>query len=174
MALFTQSYPADLEATLSQRGWNNNSYPTITWVSSSTPGGGERTTSLPSDSVRRDAYGPARPSHSGTPTPWPSPQAHAARQQINLRSTWSVEGHQRRISKCEGWPVCAGARSDQSHLRKCWPPPHRKATCCNRPITCTGEVCLQSQETQGIIRAEFRRRSVHTYTEWCTTSSESW
>ena len=71
VALLTQSYPAVLEATLSQRGWNINTYPTISWVSSSTPGGVERTTSLPRDSVRRDAHEPARPSRSGTHTPWP-------------------------------------------------------------------------------------------------------
>ena len=53
-------------------------YSHTAWVSSSTRGGGDRTTSLPRDSVRRDAHRPARPSDSGTFTPWSSPQAHAA------------------------------------------------------------------------------------------------
>ena len=44
-------------------------YSHTAWVSSSTLGGGERTTSLPRESVRRDAYRQARPSDSGTPTP---------------------------------------------------------------------------------------------------------
>ena len=90
--------PCGSEATLSQRGWNNNSYPTISWLSSSTPKGGERTTSLPRDSARRDAYVPVRPSHSGIPTPWASPQAHAARVYVY---GCVVDGIQLRIPQCE-------------------------------------------------------------------------
>ena len=54
---------------------------------------------MPRDSVRRDAHEPARPSHSGTPIPSPSPSS--TRGTCRTVCGGVVDGIQLRIPQCE-------------------------------------------------------------------------
>ena len=101
--------PCGSDATLSQRGWTTTRPNHLVAVLTDFKRSVEHTTSLPRDSVRRDAYGPARPSHSGTPTPWASPQAHAVRVYVY---GCVVDGIQLRIPQCEDDNL-GGARRNQ-------------------------------------------------------------